>query len=466
MRRRFLLDVETSELKPINVESAVRRKLTSHLRRLKTYRIGLLGSELARCVLGSVREINSLDKKFISLKPKRARLGNVLLCYENKGFFLNSGERMPNDHTNRWESVQIAQSFLDLGYEVDVISENNDWFVPAKHYSFFVGNRINFDRIASSLNDDCIKILHIDTAHWLFHNAGEHQRLLELQQRRGFSFPTRRYLPPNLAIEHADYATILGNDFTVSTYAYAGKPLYRVPISSAALYPWPTDKDFETCRNHFLWLGSYGFVHKGLDLVLEAFVDMPDYHLTVCGPIDEEKDFKKAYEKELYRTPNIHTRGWVNVESPEFLEISRSSLALLYPSCSEGQCGGVVTCLHAGLIPIISYQSGVDVNGFGFVLKDCSIAAIKDSVQTIASLPIEELETRARRAWEYSRTHHTREIFAKEYRKSISAIFAQLDSKARSAETTAVPNELSITASQPLEQQARTIWSQEKTRRV
>jgi hypothetical protein len=398
-------------------------EFTSKLRLLKAYRIGLLGTELAKAVLASAREINSLDKRFVSLTPKRASRGNVLLCYENKGFFLKSGERIPNDHTNRWESVQIAQTFLDLGYRVDVISENNDWFVPAKHYSFFVGNRINFDRIADSINRDCVKILHIDTAHWLFNNSGEHQRLLELQRRKGVTLPTRRSLKPNLAIEHADYATILGNEFTISTYAYANKPLYRLPISSATLYPWPEDKNFEACRNHYLWLGGYGLVHKGLDLVLEAFTQMPDHRLTVCGPIHEETDFANAYEKELYRTPNIHTVGWIDLDSPEFLEIRGRCIALIYPSCSEGQCGGVVTCLHAGLIPIISYESGIDVDeGRGLILRGCRIDDIKAAVQRISGLPAQQLEAMARRNVEFAVTNHTRETFAVSYSRAVSEI--------------------------------------------
>ena len=415
--------------------------MISFIRRLKTYRLGLLASELANCVIVSVKEANSHDRRFISLKPKQTPRGRVLLCYENKGFFLKPGERMPNDHTNRWESVQIAQSFLELNYQVDVISENNEWFVPARHYSFFIGNRIHFDRIADALNRDCIKILHIDTAHWLFNNTGEHQRLLALQRRRGFVFPTRRSLKSNLAIEHADYATILGNDFTLSTYAYARKPLYRLPISSAAQYPWPADKDFEACRNHFLWFGGYGLVHKGLDLVLEAFAQMPDCQLTVCGPLHEESDFAAAYEQELYRTPNIHTVGWIDSESPEFLRISRCCVGLIFPSCSEGQCGGVITCLHAALIPIISYESGVDVDGFGFILKSCSIETIKETVRKVASLPADELRGRARSAWEYSRNHHTRAVFAKEYRIAMSEIFARLGHKERSLAETALEGE-------------------------
>ena len=69
--------------------------------------------------------------------------------------------------------------------------------------------------------------------------------------------------------------------------------------------PWPDQKDFDRCRNSFLWFGSNALVHKGLDRVLEAFAEMPEYHLTVCGPIHEERDFLATYHRELFDTPNI-----------------------------------------------------------------------------------------------------------------------------------------------------------------
>jgi glycosyltransferase involved in cell wall biosynthesis len=413
----------------------MRDKFTSRFnRRLKNNPLVMLARDAKNFVGYTVREFNGFDRKQITVKPAKASRGKVLLCYENKAFFAKPGEKVPADHTNRWESLQIAQTYLRLGYEVDVIGENNQNFVPAKNYSFFVGNRINFNRIAELINEDCVKILHIDTAHWLFHNTAQHQRLLSLQQRRKVTLPIRRSLNPNTAIECADFATILGNEFTISTYQYANKPLYRVPISAPVEYPWPENKDFDVSRRNFLWFGSAGFVHKGLDLVLEAFAEMPDYQLSVCGPIDHEREFKKAYYRELYSTSNIHTIGWVDIESRQFREITSRCIALIYPSCSEGQSGGVVTCLHAGLIPIISYESGVDVDGFGVVLRNCSTENIKNSVQLVSGFSSNELESRARKAWEYSRANHTRERFAEEYRKSISAILTRLGHQERPGE--------------------------------
>ena len=269
-------------------------------------------------------------------------------------------------------------------------------------------------------------------AHPLFNNAATMSRLLALQQRKGITLPAIRFDPPTLAIEHADCAVVLGNEFTINTYRYANKPIFRVPISAPFAYPWPEQKDFEACRRHFLWFGSHGFVHKGLDLVLDAFVEMPDYHLTVCGPIgqDIEKDFEKAFHKALYETSNIRTLGWVDIGRPEFTQIADGCVGLIYPSCSEGQSGGVVTCMHAGLIPILSYESGVDVDEFGFLLEDGSVEKIRDSIRMVASLSAQALKERARQAWEFARANHTREKFAEEYRKLVDRIISTYGHKA------------------------------------
>jgi glycosyltransferase involved in cell wall biosynthesis len=249
---------------------------------------------------------------------------------------------------------------------------------------------------------------------------------LAIQHKKGVTLSPVKIVQPNWAIEHADCATILGNEFTISTYSYANKPMYRIPISAPVVYPWPEEKDFEDCRKRFIWFGGSDLAHKGLDLVLDAFAEMPEYDLAVCGPIQGEKEFERAYYQELYHTPNIHTIGWVDVSSPDFMKIMHNCIGLVYPSCSEGQCGSVITCLHAGLVPIVSYESGVDVHDFGVVLRDCSIEEIRNAIRRISDLPAQELRQMARKAWEFARANHTRETFANEYRKAISAILTDL----------------------------------------
>lgn len=404
-------------------------KFLTHIKnRLRQYKPYVLATEvkgcLQNCIQTTLREIERPDQQVVTLKPEGPSRGNVLFSYINAPFLLKPDEPMPTSHTHYWESWRMATTFLDLGYSVDVINYTNQTFLPDKEYTVVVDVRRNLERLAPLLNPDCVKILHIDTAHWLFHMTAQYQRLSALKQRRGMTLSPVKIVNPNRAIEQAGYATMLGNEFTMSTYRYANKPMFRVPISTPVVYPWPEDKDFEICRKHFLWFGSGGLVHKGLDLVLEAFAEMPEYHLTVCGPVQEEQDFERAFYKELYQTPNIHTVGWVDISSPDFIEMTKTCLGVVYPSCSEGGGGGIISCMHAGVIPIVSYESSVDVDDFGLVLKSCSIEEIRDAVLKISSLPAQQLQRMARKAWEYARANHTRERFAEEYRKAIDKIMA------------------------------------------
>lgn len=401
----------------------MRGKFIDHVKnRLRKYRLYILAREVKEGLKRGLKEIDRPDRKVISLQPEKPSQGNVLLSYIIDPFLLKPEQPLPNTHTHYWESSQMARTWLDLGYGVDVISWQNMEFVPQKDYAFFIDVRRNLERLAPLLNKDCVKILHSDIAHILFHNAAESRRLLELQQRRGITLRPRRFEVPNWAIEHADCAIIKGNEFTLNTYRYANKPLYRIRTSTLALYPWPEEKDFDACRKRFLWLSSGGMVHKGLDLVLDAFAEMPEYHVTICGPVQREKDFEQAFYRELYQTPNIRTIGWVDISSPEFINITNHCLGLIYPSCSEGQSGSVVTCLHAGLIPIVSYESGVDVDDFGVILRSCSIDEIKDSIRMVSGLSAPELRRRARKAWEFARENHTRERFAQEYHRIVTEI--------------------------------------------
>lgn len=363
-------------------------------------------------------EIRRLEafQEMISLWPQGDRKGDVLISYIVDPFLVDDERKISNSHTHHWESWLMARAFLEMGYAVDVISYLDHRFVPRKDYSLFLAARTNFERIAKLLNPDCIKIAHLDTAHWLYNNTAVLQRALDVQQRHGVSLQSFKFIEYNWAIEHADYATVLGNQFTVDTYAYANKPVYRIPISSCGSYAWDDGKDFGRCCNNFLWFGSQGFVHKGLDLVLEAFAGMPEQHLYVCGPIDDEPQFKRAFGGYLYDTQNIHTVGWVDVDSDNFRNICGKCASLIYPSCAEGGGGSVIQCMHAGLIPIVSRQASVDIaEDYGILIAEFSVEEIVREVEKLSLLTFAELQQMSRNAWEFARANHTRERFYNEF---------------------------------------------------
>ena len=109
--------------------------------------------------------------KTISLKPHKPARGNVLLAYLTDAFLVDDIQTVPYDHPAYWESFQMAKTFVDFGYSVDVISAADaEGFMPEKKYAFYIGHRYNFVTIAQRLNADCVKVLHCDMAHPLFHN--------------------------------------------------------------------------------------------------------------------------------------------------------------------------------------------------------------------------------------------------------------------------------------------------------
>jgi glycosyltransferase involved in cell wall biosynthesis len=358
----------------------------------------------------------------VSLRPDGVSRGKVLLAYILEPFQRRQDTPVSTSHTHHGESMLIAETWVKHGYSVDVIDYRNHEFIPRQRYDFFISARTHLETIAARLPDDCVKIAHLDTTHYTFNNQAAYARVLALARRRGTSLPSIRVIEHNRAIECADYGVVLGNAFVVDTYAFAGKPLFALPVAATMPHPTPAGKNLDACRNSFLWFGSSGLVHKGLDLVLEAFAGMPDMQLTVCGPISSDKDFERLYQTELYRTPNIRTAGWVDVSSAEFGDIVRSCVAVIFPSCAEAQASSVINCMRAGLIPIVTTETGIPVGDFGVTLENASVDSIRNAVRRLAAHPDDDLAARARRTWDYADAHHSHQAYLDAYAKIVQTI--------------------------------------------
>jgi glycosyltransferase involved in cell wall biosynthesis len=352
--------------------------------------------------------------------------GTVLLAFILEPFLLQQGEQLSTGHTNVVESLLIAKVLREMGYAVDVIDYHDKAFVPSKDYSILISSRVCMARLAALVGPGCLKIVYVTVSHWLRNNSAVLARCREVLERRKVALSSYKQIEENYAIESADFAIFLAsNDFSLSSYQYAGKPYARVPLCTQRTYDWPDGKDFEAVRRKFIWLGSQGFVHKGLDLVLEAFAAMPEYHLTVCGPIHMEPDFDRAFAQELHRTKNIETLGWVDISSEAFVDLAAKHVGLVYPSCAEGTSGGVLTCMQAGLIPVVTYESGIDVGGGrGVMIEALTVEAVRAAVEQTAAMPEEELQAMARRAWQSARDNHTLERFSEEFRKAVELALA------------------------------------------
>lgn len=380
---------------------------------------GLSAVKFARRALGwgarQCERLASQHGEVVTLVPAGAPKGHVVFSY-HRDPWVYPATRAAHYHTNRWECGLMGDTFVEAGFRVDVVEHTNAHYVPRSDCAFAFDLEQNLEGFARHVSPGCVKIQHASTPHWLFYNRAELERLYRIQQRRGVALKSRRGTPANLASEVADQIIYVGNNFTADTYRFAQKPMQRIPISTVVEYPWPAQRDWEKARRHYVWLGSVGLALKGLDLALEAFAQMPDLHLHIAGGIELDPDFKAAYHRELYETPNIHTIGWIDILNPEFTDLLSRCAGVIYPSASEGGAGSVIACMHGGLIPIVTREASVDVFDFGLEHRDDEIATIVADVRRVAAMPAAELDARARAAWEHARRVHTRDHFRKTWR--------------------------------------------------
>lgn len=374
-----------------------------------------------------MRAPRSAAQRFVELPATGHSVrGSVLIAYVVDPFLLPEGRELPSGHTHFIEAQLMVKVFHELGYAVDVVDYRETSFIPQKSYDILVSSRVCLERLSKLLKPQCLIIFHVTVSHWLCNNAAAITRCLDVLRRRGVSLASYRVMDEHWAIEHADFAIYsTGNNWVPDSYAYAGKPFAQVPLCTHTVYPSPENKNFDAVRRTFLWLGSVGFVHKGLDLVLEAFAGMPEFKLVVCGPIKDEPAFLQAFDRELHHTPNIETVGWVDITSEKFHEIVARCIGLVYPSCAEGASGNVLTCMQAGLIPVISYPSCVDMStGNGLQIKALDVDSVQRAVRTLAVMSTAELSALTMRAWRFARDHHTHERFSEEYRKAVELALA------------------------------------------
>ncbi len=358
----------------------------------------------------------------VHMPAQEKKKGVVLLSYITEPFVLSLGESFSNIHTMYWECYEIARLFSERGYAVDIIKSSDTIFIPKKNYVACIDAEKNLSRLSKLLPKDCKKVFHILISYWEAYNEAENRRLDELEQRRGVRLLPRRKMAPSLDAEVADYLEGFGNKAIFGTFARFNKPIFFIPISTVLKFDFPENKDFEKARKNFLWMGGGGSVLKGLDLTLEAFSMMPDLHLHVCGPIYSEKDFTDEYKKELEETPNIHVYGRLDVASSQFSKIFDTCGAVVYPSAGEGSSGAIVQAMHAGLVPIISHETGIQEDSGYIPLENPTPTSIIQAVRSFSNMPVQNIKEKSRSIWKYAQARYTREEFSKAYATFIDTI--------------------------------------------
>jgi glycosyltransferase involved in cell wall biosynthesis len=319
---------------------------------------------------------------------------------------------MLNEHSMYWETAEMVRQLNERGYIVDFYDvhcpEPIDW---ARYTVAFVQS----DRLAECPPElPVIKVFYCTENHWAFQNLAELNRLKAFQQRTGIWVRPERQTRVSFSDEYADYITLLGTPF--QQLLYNARPKRHQLDISVAVLPTQVPKNVASARTNFLWMGSGGVLLKGLDLAVEAFLELPTANLYIAGAIEREPRVWKWLKPILDTHAHIHYLGWVDVATPSFAKVANNCIGIVYPSASEGGGGVVAQLLHFGLVPIVTQTATVRAASLGFEIESQEPATIvdgiKSSVRTMLAMSEHELAQRSAAVQVFAATHHTRAAYA------------------------------------------------------
>jgi glycosyltransferase involved in cell wall biosynthesis len=349
----------------------------------------------------------------------------ALLLYRLKAFLLDESDPRALRHHNLRRNRLMAAVLGELGYIVDVAKGRDARLTrPDRGYEVVVSDRVDLRGV---FPQGATKILFATSANHILHNRNLRRRHERLAERRRPPVQIRRTFGEAMPYAaRADAIAALGNEVTAGSWREVGAR--SVVAFNNHGFP-DTEfvspgKDFGTARRHFLYYAGQSQVQKGLDLLLEVFPRRPDLHLYVCSAFESEPDFCEAYRKELYETPNVHPVGWVQVNGPQFLELTRRCASIVHPSCSDGQASAVVQCMHAGLIPLVTRETGIDSEDVAVTLADDSLAEIEGALVDVARRPVAWHEEQSGRTRQVAEARYSEEAFRRRWRALLEELLA------------------------------------------
>ena len=378
----------------------------------KLYSVYSIGTKILR---------NNLIKNYFNSTYDNA----ALLSYILKPFTSENNFR----HTNYFTALSIARILDENGYRVDIVDFRDDRYFDFTKYNVLVGFGEAFKRYFDSGHNHVKTIFYGTGMHVCHQNNVTLQRLKDVYQKKGeWITQSTRFVEKTWSHQTmlVDGIIALGNAVCKASYEkYYDGIIISVPntyYKTCDGYQMIADRKKNKYNNVFLWFGSSGLIHKGLDIVLEAFVNKPEALLHVSGPIDNEPAFKKLYQKELFQTPNIITHGFVDITSERFFNILRECCFSIYPSCSEGGSPSLLTTIGNGaLIPIITKETTVST-GSEIWIEEFTTKSVEQALSKALELDKNEIYTMQKDNLDYVCRYHSQENYFRELKRAIELI--------------------------------------------
>ena len=351
-------------------------------------------------------------KKIINNLFKTNYKKNVLIYFKNDVFTSNLILKI-NTHPNNLEIKLISEKFFYKKYNVYCIDRDADIkdLDSIKHIEFdiFLANAAGnscpyFEYVEQKF---IIKSFYLYAAgpEPIFSNKQVLKSNCIFDKNYSVKSIKRRIIKnANMISERfykADKILCVGNKFSINTYRKFKKPIYQ--IKPAIYNPVVINKEYFYKKNltSVVYVGGTGLICKGLDIIIEAFLELKYFNLSIFGPNDET-DFWNIFKPKILKSNNINFYGFHSPDSCFFKKIMSTALFHANTPCAEGMSTSILLTNSFGIIPVVSKSSGIDVKDYGFYVNNSKKDVIK-LFNKIANINNNKIIKKAKMAYNFSK---------------------------------------------------------------
>ncbi|MEO9892796.1 glycosyltransferase [Aurantibacter sp.] len=333
----------------------------------------------------------------------------------------NDWENNNIGRTQPFEILSMVKVLTELNYAIDIVGCHDlktlD-YLKLKNYDLIFGFGETFYQL-TMLHPNAKSILYMTEHHPNFTKIEEQKRLDYFYDRKKKKANTVRtgnfYWDHHMKKKYTHVITMSETEPFNTEYT---KPFNIFPTgilnNNFKLKP----KNHDSSKKHFLWFGSYGAIHKGLDLLFDVFQKHDDIVLHVAGFYKDDRQLLEFPNKK-----NIIDYEYIDIQSNQFLEIIETCTYCILPSCSEGFSTAITTTMRHGLIPIVMENTGFNrLNELAFFLNDFNIEYIDKQLKEYSTKDSEYLASLSEKVFSFANSNFSIHAFESKFNVILNQI--------------------------------------------
>lgn len=357
------------------------------------------------------RKLISEDINLIGTETRSQK--KALVVYQHP---IEFNDDYQGGHTNKLDAFMFVKILNELGFIVDFVDRSLVKAIKNKQYDLLLynvsgGSGRGLNIVSSKLGKIETRIALFTSTHFEIRRAQVLARYKNFEIRNESTLDEHRVpdIDTGERFKFFHSALAMGHKFSLSYTSYLNLDVpvldYLPPIpqnlfdNSAALNSGNTRSS-----KTFVCLSGGGFISKGIDVLIEAFMQRPDCTLYVFMDIETNKQGFDFYEDAILKSNNIKLMGKHRVNEHTFLDIVSQATFAISHSASEALSTSMLVNIISGLIPVTNKAIGIPIDELGVHIKDDEepVQAVLAAIDDALKLSAKELKLLTLRCQEYS----------------------------------------------------------------